>query len=67
MTAANNLLKLAPFNPILLRVVTAGGRRLRHTFARWGYLGLLILVLLVALVTSSSANSQSLSELAKAS
>ena len=66
MTAANNLLKLAPFNPILLRVVTAGGRRLRHTFARWGYLGLLILVLLVALVTSSSANSQSLSELAKA-
>ena len=43
------------FNPILLRVVTAGGRRLRHAFPRWGYLGLLILVLMVALVTASNS------------
>ena len=26
---ANSILKLAPANPIVLRVVTAGGRRLR--------------------------------------
>lgn len=66
MSSASNILKLAPFNPILLRVVTAGGRRLRHALTRWGYLGLLILVLLVAQVTSSTAG-MSLSDLAKAS
>src|SRR3954463_4119687 len=66
MSASYDLLKLAPLNPILLRVVTAGGRRLRHAFARWGYLGLLIVVLLVALVTSSPAQVSSLSDLAKA-
>jgi ABC-type transport system involved in multi-copper enzyme maturation permease subunit len=63
-----NILKLAPFNPILLRVVTAGGRRLRHAFTRWGYLALLILVLLVAMLSAGSTyGSTSLSELAKAS
>ncbi len=67
MSATYDILKLAPFNPILLRVVTAGGRRLRHAFTRWGYLGLLILVLLVALVTSTSNASLTLSDLAKAS
>src|ERR1051326_5616183 len=66
MSASYDILKLAPFNPILLRVVTAGGRRLRHAFTRWGYLGLLIFVLLIALVTSSS-QPKSLSDLAKAS
>ncbi|MGN6370793.1 MAG: ABC transporter permease [Phycisphaerae bacterium] len=66
MAAANDFLKLAPMNPILLRVVTAGGRRLRHAFTRWGYLGLLIFVLLIALVTST-AGQKSLSDLAKAS
>jgi ABC-type transport system involved in multi-copper enzyme maturation permease subunit len=66
MAAAYNVLKLGPFNPILLRVVTAGGRRLRHAFTRWGYLGLLIMVLLVALVASNTT-ATSLSGLAKAS
>jgi ABC-type transport system involved in multi-copper enzyme maturation permease subunit len=56
MAAAYNILKLAPLNPILLRVVTAGGRRLRHAFVRWGYLGLLVLVLLVSLVSSPSGS-----------
>src|ERR1035437_2136537 len=65
MAATHNILRLALLNPILLRVVTAGGRRLRHAFTRWGYLGLLILVLLVALVTSN-AEARSLSDLAKA-
>ena len=66
MSAANSMLKLAPLNPILLRVVTAGGRRLRHAFTRWGYLGLLIFVLLIALITSTTGRT-SLSDLAKAS
>ncbi len=66
MSAARNILRLAPLNPILLRVVTAGGRRLRHAFTRWGYLGLLIMVLLIALVASNS-DTKSLSDLAKAS
>ncbi|HUO07686.1 MAG TPA: ABC transporter permease subunit [Phycisphaerae bacterium] len=66
MSAANSMLKLAPLNPILLRVVTSGGRRLRHAFTRWGYLGLLIFVLMIALMTSSS-QAKSLSDLAKAS
>ncbi len=64
MSNVNSFLKLAPLNPILLRVVTAGGRRLRHAFTRWGYLGLLIFVLLIALVTSGG--NTSLSDLAKA-
>jgi len=62
---ANSLLKLAPANPILLRVVTAGGRRLRHAFTRWIYLALLIGVLLITLVTTSSGKT-SLSDLARA-
>src|ERR1700744_3068112 len=64
MSAVNSILKLAPLNPILLRVVTAGGRRVRHAFTRWGDLGLLILVLLVALV-ASNGQATSLSTLAK--
>jgi ABC-type transport system involved in multi-copper enzyme maturation permease subunit len=65
MAASYNILKLAPFNPILLRVVTAGGRRLRHAFTRWVYLALLIFFLLVTLAVSSVGNS-SLSDYAKA-
>jgi ABC-type transport system involved in multi-copper enzyme maturation permease subunit len=60
------MLRLAPLNPILLRVVTSGGRRLRHAFTRWGYLGLLIFVLMIALMTSNR-DAKSLSDLAKAS
>jgi ABC-type transport system involved in multi-copper enzyme maturation permease subunit len=76
MAAAYNVLKLAPLNPILLRVVTAGGRRLRHAFVRWGYLGLLVMVLLVSLVSSpggtaagggGSGGGTALSDFAKAS
>src|SRR5579862_4211024 len=67
MTAfPNALIKLAPANPILLRVVTVGGRRLRHAFIRWGYLALLIGVLFWEIVTTS-ADKSSLSDLAKAS
>lgn len=67
MSVVSGILKLGPGNPILLRVVTAGGRRLRHAFTRWGYLGLLIMVLLIALLVSTAGSGKSLSELAKAS
>ena len=58
--------RLGPANPLLLRVVTAGGRRWRHSLIRWIYLGLLIGVLLIALL-AASLQAGSLSELAKAS
>ena len=58
--------RLGPANPLLLRVVSAGGRRWRHAIIRWVYLGLLIGVLLVALLVAS-LQAGSLSELAKAS
>ncbi|MEI8196352.1 MAG: ABC transporter permease subunit [Phycisphaerae bacterium] len=58
--------RLGPANPLLLRVVTAGGRRWRHAIIRWVYLGLLIGVLLIALLVAS-LQAGSLSELAKAS
>src|SRR6266545_3493267 len=46
------LWRLVPANPILLRVVETGGKRTRDLFVRCGYLGLLILVVLVALIGS---------------
>jgi ABC-type transport system involved in multi-copper enzyme maturation permease subunit len=65
MSASYNILKLGPFNPIMLRVVTAGGKRLRHAFTRWGYLALLMVVLLITLVVSTGGGNMALSELAK--
>jgi ABC-type transport system involved in multi-copper enzyme maturation permease subunit len=68
MSASYDILKLAPMNPILLRVVTAGGRRLRHAFTRWGYLALLVFVLLVTQMASGpGTGAASLSDWAKAS
>lgn len=60
------LAKIGPANPILLRVVTAGGRRFRHALTRWAYLGLLIIVLLVALSSGSAEGKTNLTEAAKA-
>src|SRR5689334_15185573 len=60
------LWRLIPANPILLRVVEAGGKRRRDLFVRCGYLALLILVVIVALV-GGSAGTTNLSELAKVS
>src|SRR5436190_1823042 len=48
------LWRLVPANPILLRVVEAGGKRRRDLFVRCGYLALLILVVIFALVGSGS-------------
>src|SRR5947207_9295782 len=62
------LWRLIPANPILRRVVEAGGKRRRDLFVRCGYLGLLILVVIFSLVGSGSTlGGGSLGELAKVS
>src|SRR5258708_39483937 len=62
------LWRLIPANPILLRVVETGGKRKRDLFIRCGYLGLLVLVVLFALVNSStSVTGTNLSDLTKTS
>src|SRR5436190_8178182 len=57
--------RLIPANPILLRVVEAGGKRRRDLFVRCGYLGLLIMLVIIALMSSSGGSS--LADLAKTS
>src|SRR5215213_5575435 len=62
------LWRLIPANPILLRVVEAGGKRRRDLFVRCGYLGLLILVVIFSLVGSTDTlGGGSLGALAKVS
>ena len=39
--------RLAPANPILVRVVHAGGRRVRHLWIRIGYLSILAAVVVI--------------------
>ena len=58
------LWRLIPANPILLRVVSTAGKRRRDLFIRCGYLGLLVLLVMILGPGSSSGG---LSELAKAS
>src|SRR3954470_20860810 len=60
--------RLLPGNPILLRVVEAGGKRRRDLFIRCGYLGLLVFICILSLFTSTNqSGSPGLSELAKTS
>lgn len=59
--------RLVPANPILVRVVTTGGKRTRHLYARIGYLVILFFVLLIVGQSALRAGSSSLSELAKQS
>src|SRR5213075_3000352 len=62
------LWRLIPANPILLRVVEAGGKRRRDLFIRMGYLGLLVGLVLISLAGSStSLGGSDLGDLAKAS
>src|SRR6266487_5599187 len=64
----NYLWRLVPANPILLRVVEAAGKRRRDLFVRCGYLALLILVVIFALIGSgATVGGGSLGELAKVS
>ena len=61
--------RLIPANPILLRVVEAGGRRRRDLFIRCAYLGLLVFVVIVSLVSGQNTvgAGASLNDLAKTS
>ena len=61
--------RLVPANPILLRVVEAGGRRRRDLFIRCAYLGLLVFVVITSLIGSQSTigAGASLNDLAKMS
>ncbi|MBP7747740.1 MAG: ABC transporter permease subunit [Phycisphaerae bacterium] len=59
------LWRLLPANPILVRVVSGGGRRTRHLWARIVYLGVLALVFLLGGGLFLSAGQQSLADLAK--
>lgn len=48
----NWLLRLLPTNPICMRLVQGGSRRVRHLYIRAGYLGVMIVVLLLTLLGS---------------
>src|SRR4051795_5698689 len=60
------LWRLLPANPILLRVVEAGGKRKRDLAIRCVYLGLLVLLVIFSLF-SSSTGTTSLTDLSNAS
>lgn len=51
------LWRLVPANPILLRVVSNGGKRLRDLAIRCVYLGALVVLVLLALTNAGSAGS----------
>src|SRR5215212_11179908 len=62
------LWRLIPANPILVRVVQAGGKRKRDLLIRCAYLGILLfLVIFLLLQASGNLASASLSELSKQS
>lgn len=65
--AGDYLWRLIPANPILLRVVEAGGRRKRDLFIRCTYLGLLVFFVIFTLLTQRSADTASLTDLSNAS
>lgn len=56
--------RLAPANPILVRVVSAGGRRLRHLWIRIGYLSILAAIVIIGVLVKQSGVT-SLADLAK--
>jgi ABC-type transport system involved in multi-copper enzyme maturation permease subunit len=55
---------LIPCNPILVRVVQGASRRTRHLWLRFGYLSILLMVVLISL-TSNVSGGGSLADLAK--
>lgn len=57
--------RLVPANPILLRVVHAGGRRYPHLLIRTGYLIALTLVVVGGVIFAHSGEATSLADLAK--
>ncbi len=51
------ILRLGPINPIAVRLVQGGSRRVRHMYIRSAYLGVMILVLLWLLLTQGTGGS----------
>lgn len=60
------LLRLAPLNPIAVRLVQNGSRRARHLYIRSAYLAVLIVVLLWALLLNTDQDAMSYRALAEA-
>ena len=61
------LWRLLPGNPMVIRIVSGGSRRLRHLWVRMGYLGALLLLLFFGLLFGGGmATDVSLTDLAKA-
>jgi len=60
------LLRLGPANPIAVRLVQNASRRTKHNYARSGYLAVLIIVLLWAMLGSTPTGDVSYRELAAA-
>jgi len=58
------LLRLLPLNPICMRLVQGGSRRVRHAYIRSGYLAVMIVVLILSLLSGLSSQSASLRDLA---
>jgi len=59
-------LRLGVTNPICVRLVQGGSRRMRHFYIRTGYLGVLIVVLLWTLLFGAGGGQLSYTELANA-
>lgn len=59
------LWRLAPANPILVRVVHAGGRRKQHLVIRGCYLGVFSFLVVFGVIFAQSQGGTSLSDLAK--
>jgi len=58
---------LLPANPVLVRIVQGGSRRSRHLWVRMGYLGVLVAMVVLGLLTGGGMRTGiSLTELAKA-
>src|ERR1043165_212230 len=60
----NWLLRLLPTNPICMRLVQGGSRRMRHLYIRAGYLALMMIVLIFGLLNAMGTGSISLRALA---
>ncbi len=61
------LWRLLPGNPIFLRVLYGGSRRVRHLYIRAGFLVILFFVMFLSLMSAMSGGSNSLDDLAKSS
>jgi len=62
----NWLWRLGPGNPMVIRIVQGGSRRGRHLAVRVGYLGAMIMLVVLGLMSGQGMGEASLTQLAKA-